>query len=178
MQQTILALAAILAFSTYALTRHRADQEVELHAMGAEAELAAADIARTRMAQLERYAFDEDDVDRTGVRQSAPTSGIGPDLGEVAPIAFDDVDDWDDYTETVPYALGVDSLHFTIAVHVQYVVPNAPSTSSATPTLAKEVVVRVDELGVNARSGRRAAEATLRRLVTPASIAASTRLSR
>lgn len=178
MQQTLLALAAVLTFSTYALTRHHTDRDVTRQAMGAEAELAAADIARARLAQIERYAFDEEDVDRTGIRRAAPSSEIGPDGGEEAPIAYDDVDDWDGHTETVAYALGVDSLHFDLAVSVRYVVPTSPSTPSATPTLAKEVTVRVDEVVTGARAGRQAVQTTLRRLVTPAGSAASNRTSR
>lgn len=174
MQQTLLALAAILVFSVYALGRHRADNDVERRAIGIEAELAVTDVALGRLAAVERLAFDEDDVDRAGVRQSPPTSGIGRDAGETAPAHFDDVDDWAGLSDTLAVAVGTDSLRFAVVVDVEYVDLGSPDTAVSTPTLAKRVRVRAQEITAGP-SDRPPATADLRRIVTPASSASRVR---
>lgn len=170
MQQTLLALSAILVFSVYALGRHRTDNDVERRAVGIEVELAATDVARARLAAIERLAFDEDDVAQTGVRRLAPTSGLGPDAGEGSPGTYDDVDDWDGAVDTVAVDLGAGSLRFAVAVEVDYVDLAAPDSVVATPTLAKRVRVWVEE-AAGAETDRAPAQVDLRRIVTPASSA-------
>lgn len=174
MQQTLLALAAILVFSLYALGRHRTDNDVDRRAIGVEVELAATDAAQARMAVLEALAFDEEDVERTGVRRTPPTSGLGPDAGETTTLAYDDIDDWHGHVDTVSVAVGVDALRFIVTTEVSFVDTAAPDTPSATPTLAKKARVFVHEVPETALD-RAPARVDLRRVVTPASVAASTR---
>lgn len=174
MQQTLLALSALLVFSIYALGRHRSDNDVERRAVGAEVELAATDVATGRLAAVERLAFDNDDVERAGVRMTLPTSGLGPDADEPTRDAYDDVDDWDGARDTVSVAVGTGSLQFAVAVEVDYVDLNAPDTVVATPTLAKRVHVHVEEVEAGP-SDRAPATVDLRRIVTPAASATRTR---
>ncbi|MEM1116239.1 MAG: hypothetical protein AAF845_13620 [Bacteroidota bacterium] len=174
MQQTLLALAAILVFSFYALGRHRTDNDVDRRAISVEVELAATDAAQAQMAVLESLAFDEDDVGRTGVRRTPPTSGLGPDSGELAPLAYDDIDDWHGRVDTVSVAVGVGALRFVVATEVGFVDTLAPDTPSALPTLAKETRVLVSEVA-DAPLDRAPVRIDLRRVVTPASVAASAR---
>lgn len=174
MQQTLLALAAILVFSFYALGRHRTDNDVERRAINVEAELAATDVAQGQMAVLQALAFDEEDVDRSGVRRTPPSSGLGPDGGETTPLAYDDVDDWHGQVDTVSVTVGAGELRFAVATDVAYVDPSKPDSTTASATLAKRarvIVVEVPDRPLD----RAPARVDLRRIVTPASVAASTR---
>lgn len=175
MQQTLLALAAIIAFSSYALTRHHTDNDTERRAVGIATEQAATDVARSRMALLDVYAFDEDDIDRKGIRQSPPSGHLGPDAGESTPASYDDVDDWDGHEETLPYATTQGELQLHLSIDVRYVRPTDPNTPSSTPTLAKEVLVHVTE--VSPPADRAAVQVVLRRVVTPAGASASSSTS-
>ena len=167
MPQTLLALAAVVAFATYALGRHRTDNDVEIQSIVSEAELAASDLAETRMAEVLQLAWDEADIGSHSPR-SAPVPGparLGPD-GSEAYGAYDDIDDHaDGQTRTASAPAGVDGhLEFGVSVDVVYVDPSDPGTESSDPTLAKLITVSIDEVGV---SGRRAARVRLQRVVTP-----------
>ncbi|WP_412062156.1 hypothetical protein [Rubrivirga sp. IMCC45206] len=171
MQQTILALAAILSFAYLAMGRQRHDQSVDRHAQGIEAELAAVDVARGRMTAMERLAFDEADTGKRGVRTRPSDLALGPDDDETGPATYDDVDDWNavaPWTETVP--VGLDSLRFRVQVAVRYVRDTEPTVESAAATLTKEIRVSAVEVP-DGDIGRVPAEATLTRVVTPASVA-------
>ena len=170
MQQTILALAAILSFTYLALGRQRHDNDVERRAMEVEAELAATDVAQAQMGAMERLAFDEDDTGQTGVRTVPSSAPIGPDAGETDPSSYDDGDDWDGHDGTVSVPVGRDSLRFRLRVSVRYVQNLQPESPAAAPTLTKELFVRADEIPP-AATDRPPAQAHLRRVVTPASVA-------
>ena len=168
MQQTLFALAAILSFAYLGLGQQRHHNDVERQAITAEAELAATDVALARMSALERLAFDEDDTGREGIRVEASTLPLGSD--ESSRADYDDVDDWTGITETIAVPVGRDSLRFERTVTVQYVDDENPGDASSTPTLTKEIVVSVVEIPP-ATTDRPAAQAQLRRVVTPASVA-------
>lgn len=174
MQQTILALAAILSFTYLALGRQRHDNDVDRRTIAIEAELAATDVARARMSVLERMAFDEDDYNeagelRSGVRMTAPTSPPGREESRVDD--YDDVDDWDGYEDEVSVPVGQGALRFDVRVDVQYVRDDDPMRhSGGSATLTKEIVVTAVE-DQEGETDRPPATATLRRVVTPASVA-------
>jgi hypothetical protein len=63
------------------------------------------------------------------------------------------------------------TLRFQVAVSVRYMRDVAPSQASLTPSLTKEVRVMVVELP-DGPTDRAPSQATLRRVVTPASIGA------
>ncbi|WP_412070111.1 hypothetical protein [Rubrivirga sp. IMCC43871] len=171
MPQTILALAAILSFAYLAMGRQQHDQSVDRHTQGVEAELAAVDVARARMTAMERLAFDEADTGRRGVRTQPSDLALGADDDETGPGTYDDVDDWNaepPSIEAVP--VGLDSLRFRVEVAVRYVRDLEPTRASAKATLTKEIVVSAVEIPAG-DIGRVPAEATLTRVVTPASVA-------
>lgn len=168
MQQTILALAALLCFAYLTLGQQRGSQDVERRAVTRAIELAAADLARARMVEVERLAFDEEDTGRQGIRLRPSKTALGADAGESVG-SYDDVDDWNSagtIRERVP--VGSDSLSFDVRVTVRYVKDDDPAATSSTPTFTKQVEVAVAE--APAPVGRPAATATLRRVVTPASV--------
>jgi hypothetical protein len=146
MQQTLLVLAALVAFSIFAFGRHRADRDVERRALSAEVESAATDLALAVLEEAHALAWDEGDVGETGLRLAAPTSGIGRDAGEGPPDTFDDVDDYDGLSQTRLVALRGGDLPFHVAVAVDYVDPADPLAVVAGPTLAKRVRVSVESL--------------------------------
>lgn len=176
MQQTLFALAAILAFSYYAINRHHTDAEVEFDAIGSEIEAAIADVARATLLDATRLAFDEQDVGRPGVRTSPPTSTPGPDDGEpggspsgTAP--YDDVDDYHGWDQELAAPVGTDSVRVRVTAEVVYVRPSDPSASggAGTETLAKRITVSATELPDRPLRGRPPMRASLSRVVTPAS---------
>lgn len=170
MQQTLLALAAVFAFGYLALGRQAHDRSIETRAIGAEVELAATDLARARMATIEQAAFDEDDVGQGRIRTVPSDATIGPDAGEDAPLAYDDVDDWHGYDAPASVDVGVGTLQFRERVTVRYVEDRAPATPASGATLTKEIVVTVVEV-TGAERDRPPAQASIRHVVTPVSLA-------
>lgn len=173
MQQTILALAAILIFSVYALNRHRADAGTEQTGVSADIENAAAALAGERLHEIERRTFDEADVGREGAR-SKPNglthrNSLGPDLSETNEASFDDIDDFHGRATARTAVRGGQTLQFRDSVSVRYIDPSNPS---ATPVraMAKEVTVTVRYVGGGAPvGGAPPVSARLRRIITPAS---------
>ena len=172
MPQTLLALAAVVVFSLVAFNQQRADNDVETDAISLAADLAAADLAEERMAEvLLAHAWDEEDTGWTVLRTAPPSSGIGPDNNadgnETGPADFDDIDDFDGLMTTYDRPAGTGTLAFRDSVSVVFVDPAAPDseTPSPTPTLAKRVEVFVAEVGAQ---GRRGATVRLRRVATSA----------
>ena len=174
MQQTLLALCAVLVFSIYALNTTRDEAASERESVTSGAEGAAAEVARGRLTYAERLAFDEVDVGRSqggggGIRMTPTSSPLGPDEGEVDAAAFDDLDDFNGHIEERAAPPGRDAdglLRFTVTHRVQYVNPSTLAPS-AVATLAKEVHVRVVETGPG-RGGRPPVAVDLRKVFTPA----------
>lgn len=175
MQQTILALAALLAFSIYMLTRHNVEAEFERVAITAEMELAATDIATQRLSEVLANAFDEADIGREGTRSTTDgLSVIGTaDADELTEAAFDDVDDYHTVSRAVTRPWHTDTLVFTDSVSVRYVNPaNLSDTLAANTTaLAKEITITVFAAPVGF-IGTPGIGAQLRQVATPASQAA------
>lgn len=186
MQQTILALAAILTFSFYALGRHHEDADLERRVITSEVERALTDAARNRMAEIERLAFDEADVTVARLRNSPPTSVIGRDAGETTVAHFDDIDDFAHLTAVLGgpemHSVRIDAgrrdgpsasdVQFALTVAVRYVDPQIPGLASSVPTMAKEVHVRAVEVLPAGRPSRRPpVVADFRRVYTPAGMA-------
>lgn len=178
MPQTLLALCAILVFTFFAFGRVQNDASLERRTISAEVERALTDAARNRMAEIERAAFDEEDAGpSSGIRMAPPTSAIGRDAGETTVGAFDDLDDYNDLEavlggperRSAPVDAG--TIEYDLTVSVRYVDPTAPGVVSSVPTMAKEVVVTTREVTTGA-TGRPAAIARIRRLFTPAGMAA------
>lgn len=174
MPQTLLALAAILLFSLFAMSQHTATADAGRFAITGEVEMAAARLARQRLATVTVRAFDEADVGQDRVRTEAiGLSPLGPDDGvllETSEADFDDVDDDHGAPARVALAPWMDeSITFTDSVSVRYVAVGPSGISpSATPTLMKEVtvIVRAAPTGF---VGTPTVAAVLSQVVTPTS---------
>lgn len=179
MPQTLLALAGLLVFSSYALSRHQADNDVELRSIASEAELAASDLAEDYMARVLQLAWDEADITSPTPRSAPlpPPARLGPDPDpstggvEAYDAGYDDIDDYaDGEVRRESASIGVDGrLAFAVSVDVVYVNPSAPDSVSNDPTLAKLVTVSAEEVGA---AGGRRARVRLQRVVTPVGHAA------
>lgn len=174
MPQTLLALAAVATFGVVAFNQQRADADVETKAISLAADLAAADLAEERMAEiLLAHAWDEEDTRAAGppaLRTTKPMSGIGPDNNadghETDPSLYDDIDDFDRLATVHDRPAGTGTLTFQDSVSVVYVDPDDPDgPRSLGPTLVKRVEVFVDEVGAR---GRRGATVRLRRVASAA----------
>ncbi len=168
MQQTLLAVAAILAFSFFALNQHRANASVERGALGNEIELAATDLARAQLVDITARAYDEADVGVSGFRKTTDglSTVLGPDAGEDDVAFYDDVDDFHGRIWTATATWDGQPMQFRLGVVVRYVVPANPEQTAGSPTLAKEVSVTVQE--INPTAERRPVTVTLAQVVTPA----------
>ena len=167
MPQVLLAVCAILVFSFFALSQHRANKHIEEIAIASEIELAATDAARDKLTDITSYPFDEDDIGRTGLRTDpAGLSAIGPDAGETDQSLFDDMDDFDGFLDSLSVEWYGTPLQFVITADVRYVDPFQPDVGVAGPSLAKEIAVTVMEQDVSADRPR--VMARLIQVVTPA----------
>ena len=166
MQQTLLALVAVLVFSLFTLSRHefRADGP----ALGPEVERAGARIARERLADVLSHRFDEADLARGRVRTTPRgLSRLGPD-GEAAERDYDDVDDFHGATRVLEADGAGGPVTFTDSVAVRYLAHVAGELRGVPgPTLMKQVtvVVRARPAGF---VGTAPVAARLRQIATPA----------
>ncbi len=173
MQQTLLCLAAVLVFSLFGLSRHRALAADERAEVRRETEAAALATAERWAATLTDAAFDEADLDRTQpMRLAGQTTGLTPKARfgareEATVAAFDDIDDYAGYdrTETARAALGLVLLRVHIDVAYADPATFAPVSGSLVTT-AKVAVVTVTEVRTD---GQTRVTATLPVRVTPAS---------
>ena len=168
MPQTLAALLAILVLSLYALGQHRSEAELERGAISGQLELTVAEVAREILTEASQHAFDEDDLARDELRFDTRglSTVLGPEASESTRADFDDVDDFDGYTALVSRQRNGQPLDVRVRVTVRYVQPDAPSTVSANPTLAKEVEVTVTDT-LPAQAGRPPVGVTLNTFVTP-----------
>lgn len=168
MPQTLLAVCAILAFSLFALNQHKANERIELAAIGSEIELAATDVARDQLTLITSFAYDEADVGSSALRTDiSGLSPIGPDGGESDRSLFDDMDDFHNYIDTLSVDWHGTDIDLMVTAEIRYVDPNNPDQTSASPTLAKEVAVIVAELDEN-HAGRAQVIVQLIQVLTPA----------
>lgn len=175
MQQTILALAAILVFSFFALNQHRAEASAERTAVGSEIELAATDLARARLVEATALAFDEALVGdarfsvETNTLTRSRNFGPGNDADEDEDTPADDVDDLHEVIVSETTTYDGRPIAFTVVYAVRYVREDAPGTgvdrNERTP--AKEVTVTVQEV-VSGPTARPPVRCTLSQVITPA----------
>ncbi|MGB3542907.1 hypothetical protein [Rubrivirga sp.] len=172
MQQTLLALVAILIFSLFALSQHEVRADAEITALSAEVEMAGARLARERLADVLSRRFDE--VDESGRARTTPlglSAVLGPDTGETNEWDFDDVDDFHGHPARIVTADWMEGqVAFTDSVSVRYFSygPGGDFVEVAGPSLMKQVTVFV-RAEPDGFIGTPPIAATLRQIVTPTS---------
>src|ERR1017187_3867363 len=140
--QQLLVLAAIILLSVFILrvytTQHNNTKNIVTNA----AIIKATGIAQTIIEQIQTEAFDSATVSKsvTSTALLTPVSGLGPDPGETNVTKFNDVDDYNNYTETD--TIGTNDL-FNVKVNVSYATKMNPDVTSSVPTFSKRVDVSV-----------------------------------
>lgn len=146
MQQTILAIGALLIIMTTAMLYQRSSMLTHELAYIRQIEIAAEDAARMRLEGLSTLAYDESTVGATTTPTDlsilTPAASFGPEFTDVIP---NDVDDYHGFTDTLLHVVSQDTFPFIIAYSVQYVdvITKNPTTS---PTEAKELTANITSL--------------------------------
>ena len=170
MQQTIFALGALMITMLVAINQQHSILSAQQLGYIRELENAAMDFGTRRLEEIiNSTAYDEATV---GASDMTFTSGdftkagqLGHDGGEnVANTAtFDDLDDYDGFSETVTHAISADTFLFDITYQVYYVFPSAPGTAAGSPTFTKEIVATIESQDV---LGTRRARVITKRVAT------------
>jgi hypothetical protein len=170
MPQTLLALFALVLLSTVALGQQRHAATLDRGAETREFELAGTDLARAWLAAVTERAFDEADIGRAGLRFTTDSLTIpadfGPEIGEITPATYDDVDDFHGFATADSVAWDAGFLPFDVSITVRYIEPANPDVAAGSPTLAKEIAVTIQERSTSLLE-RRPVTGTLRAIVSP-----------
>ena len=155
MQQSMLALGALLILVTLTLNQQRSAFLVQKNAYLREMESATADFAQKRFHEVTaNLAFDEQRVGMTildtGTSDLTPKLSLGKDGAEAT---IDDIDDLHTVVDTTTHELNKEQFEIRSEYSVQYVDPD-DGTPSNTPTLAKEFTI--DALALDAVGQARA----------------------
>jgi hypothetical protein len=150
MQQVLYAVAALLVFAVFGMTRHEAIARGERAEVTREVETAALEVADRWNSRLRDTAFDESDLSRPQMRLEGELDGLTPvanfGVHEEALVAeFDDIDDFDllDVTESEAVSLGRTT--FRIQISVRYA-DTATFGAVAGLSTAKVATVTVTEV--------------------------------
>ncbi len=168
MQQTMLAMGALLILVTLSMNQQRSAFLVQKSAYLREMESAAADFAKDRLHEVTEQAFfDEARVNMTildtGVSDLTPIASFGIEGAEnLADIStLDDHDDFDGFVDTTTHQLNLESFEIVSEFSVRYV-QASDGREATTPTLAKEVQIKATVLD---RIGEAHAVARLQKMV-------------
>lgn len=104
--------------------------------------IAGTGLAQAMMNEIKSRAFDQNTINApvNSVASLTPPLLLGPDLGELIPTQFNDVDDFNNYTTSDTLNLfGI----FNISVHVYYINTFSPGIKSLTQTFSKQVDISV-----------------------------------
>lgn len=148
MQQTILALGALMLITMMSVQQQRSSFMTLEGMYIKEIENAAADYAKKRSEEiLSSVSFDESRTSSSDLDVDTATltgvGALGPDAGENKEEKFDDIDDYNNYEEQVVHVLSADSFRFDVSYSVRYVNPASPTSPATGATLAKELSILV-----------------------------------
>jgi len=140
--QQLLVIGALIILGSLVLTFNRSTQNVNANNYFNTAVIDATASGQSIIESIQTKAFDEQTV-LSAVTSAGDLTGVGslgPDAGESNPLQFDDIDDYDNYTEVDTFQqFG----NFSVSVQVNYVQKYSPETISSTPTFIKKIDVTV-----------------------------------
>ncbi len=154
MQQTILALGALMIILVTALNHQKSVIMIQEASYVREIESAALDLAKLTIEEnLIQTEFDQNWLGEV-VFPSSPTeltsaNTFGPDSGETNKTLFNDVDDFHNFSETRTHSIGSDIFNFNVSYEVSYINTTTGDTTSA-QTYAKQLtahVISTDSIG-------------------------------
>lgn len=140
--QTLLVAIGLLIFTIFILTVYRTTASRFAMVISNEALLTGSALAQSMVDQIIQKEFDEKTIDKVVLHPDSLTalSLLGPDLFETDVTKFDDIDDYNNYTQN-------DSLprlgRFKTFVLVNYVSQTNPDQISTISTFFKKISVYV-----------------------------------
>ncbi len=160
MQQTLLALGALLIIMTVALFHQRSTFLMQEQVYLREIAHARDDLAfKLLEGIINQKEFDEWAIGRSNLPSDATplteSAAFGPDPGEVNELDFDDVDDYHNFQDTVAHVISSDTFRFGVSYTVQYLTPS--HTASPVKSFIKELtasLVSLDAIGGRVVTGR------------------------
>ena len=148
MQETILALGALMIIMLIAINQQRSTIHIHEQAYVREISQARDDFAISMLEGLiNEKNFDEAAITLTGIPTDPNTmsSVLGPDdLSEVNDSTFDDIDDFHAYRDTFLHVISADTFFFDVTFNVTYL--TGTNTVSSVRTFTKEITATVDPL--------------------------------
>ena len=142
MQQTILALGALLIIMTTAMLHQQSTIKTKELGYIRQLETAALDLGRKNLEGLSTLAFDESTVGSTSIPLNTTGLTSAASFGyEALEVVPDDVDDYHGLVDTLFHAVGTDSFAFRISYSVEYV--TTAGAPSGVPTFNKQLTANV-----------------------------------
>jgi hypothetical protein len=140
--QQLLVLGAIVLLSIFILRVYTTENSNTKNTVTNAAIIKATGVAQTLLEQIQTEAFDSATVSKSVSTTSAltPVSGLGPDPGETSFTKFNDVDDYNNYSEID--TIGSTDI-FNVKVRVSYATKMNPDVPSSVPTFSKRVDISV-----------------------------------
>ncbi len=153
MQQTLLALGALLIVTTISMNQQRSIFMLQRTAYVRELEAAASDYAQMRLSEVASRAFDEARLTMTTLNTDVSDLTVSASFGVEGPEAagnegdFDDIDDFHGYIDsTITHTLSDETYRLRESFTVEYVDPTSPGTTPAAgfKSLIKVVILTVE----------------------------------
>ena len=138
----LLTIAGVFLLSNLILNVHKANTERMIATYTSESVIDASGLAQSIIDGIQSKAFDENTLNGPVWHPDSLTSAIklGPESGEYKHTEFDDIDDYNNYSETVSLDRMGD---FDINVNVFYVSTLNPHIKSSTPTYSKKIELSI-----------------------------------
>ena len=148
MQETILALGALMIIMLIAINQQRSTIRIHEQVYVREISQARDDFATSLLEGIvNQMDFDEETIPLTSIPTNVNDMSLvlGPEgLLETDPSTFDDLDDFHAYRDTFQHIISADTFRFDVSFTVNYLTPT--NTISATRTFTKEITAQIDPL--------------------------------
>ena len=154
MQETLLALGALMIIMLIAVNQQRSTIHIHEQVYIREVSQARDDFAVRLLEGISNeMSFDELTMALTDIptNVSSLSDLLGPDSGETVDSTFDDIDDFDAYRDTFIHVISADTFFFDVTFSVTYI--DDDNTITASKTFAKEISALVTPLQDFGRNG-------------------------
>jgi len=146
--QQLLVLGAIILFSIFILGIFTTENVNTKTTITNAAIITATGVAQNLLEQIQTEAFDSATVSKAVSTPNSltPPSSLGPDPGETSVTKFNDIDDYNGYTEidTIgTVALGGIFSIFNVKAQVSYCTKMNPDVPSSVSTFSKKIDISV-----------------------------------
>jgi|GEM_PF-4755290 len=140
MQETLLALGALMIIMLIAVNQQRSTIHIHEQVYAREISQARDDFAVRLLEGISNeMSFDEQTMALTDIptNVSSLSDLLGPDLGETVDSTFDDIDDFEAYRDTFMHVISADTFFFDVTFSVTYI--DDDNTTTTSKTFAKEI---------------------------------------